>query len=950
MPLAICAASLATNANAAESATESLHTRIDRVLAASIDHPVAEVATDAEFLRRIWLDLAGMPPSPDDVKAFLADTAPQKRAAAVDRVLESPHFARHLATTLDVMLMERRAAKNVPDADWQAYIFQACRENRPLNELARAILRADSNDTANRPAAKFYLDRGPDPNLITRDVGRVFLGRDMQCAQCHNHPLISDYLQADYHGLLAFFESSSEQKLTEGKTARVAFAEQPGKNVVFDSVFVKNDKHMSGPRVPLESSVNEPIFAAGDEFRVRAAENVVPVLKSSRRALLADSIAGGKNQTFNENLANRLWALMMGRGLVYPVDGHQPDNPPVHPELLKLLGTELAAMKFDTRAFLREIALSKAYSRSVDLPRIDPSRGSEVMLKIAESKKLAESLHAKTTAAKTSFDAAVKAWYDAETTQIAAVAPVDAALAKHAEGAKASDAAVKVLTDTEVQLKARREAAAAVVEASNKAAEVVKRLPAEKELAAAAQKFVDRAKSIAPEVTTLEKTVAEKSTLAKKAADALVPLVKAVDDARIKAAPAREATLQKEQAVLAARRVLNEARVAEEHEKRRLKSLEAEAQFLLAEERIAGVKKTVESKRAELAKLDAEVNAAKQRAAELEKTTATAESTKLAAEKKLSETNAINDAYDKKIASVAKAIESADSARQQLGDDALVNEALAKLKTRADQLKLQSSDPKAKRTAAQADVQRAVDALKMATQTRDVARKVIVDRTAAVKKAQDSIDADDFQLKALAAERGSAVETLTTYWSNDFSIAQLKPLTPEQLGWSIMKASGVYDQYERQEIAALEKAQPLNDQTKRDPAKMKARAVELEQRVFDKLKGVLPTFVATYAAGAGQPQNDFFATVDQALFISNGEMVNNWFAPSGTNVSGRMVAEKDLAKAASDLYLTVLNRPASVEESADVTRVLTEQSANKPAAVQELLWGLLTSAEFRFNH
>ena len=82
--------------------------------------------------------------------------------------------------------------------------MKCVRENKPWNVLAREILQADGDDPAQRPAARFALDRGSDPNVLTRDIGRIFFGRDMQCAQCHDHPLVDDYLQSDYHGLLAF--------------------------------------------------------------------------------------------------------------------------------------------------------------------------------------------------------------------------------------------------------------------------------------------------------------------------------------------------------------------------------------------------------------------------------------------------------------------------------------------------------------------------------------------------------------------------------------------------------------------------------------------------------------------------------------------------------------------------------------------------------------------------
>ena len=91
------------------------------------------------------------------------------------------------------------------------------RENKPWNVLAREVLQADGDDPAQRPAARFALDRASDPNVITRDIGRIFFGRDMQCAQCHDHPLVDDYLQSDYQGLLAFVAPSYAHCANEGR-------------------------------------------------------------------------------------------------------------------------------------------------------------------------------------------------------------------------------------------------------------------------------------------------------------------------------------------------------------------------------------------------------------------------------------------------------------------------------------------------------------------------------------------------------------------------------------------------------------------------------------------------------------------------------------------------------------------------------------------------------------
>jgi hypothetical protein len=941
-----------TTASAAPPQSESLHARIDRMLDSGLDHPVAATATatDADYLRRITLDLTGMPPSVEELNAFLADQTTDKREKTVDRLLESPLFSRHLATTIDIMLMERRPTTSVSESDWQAYLLQACRENRPLNEVFRAILKADGNEAATRPAVRFYLDRGSDPNLITRDVGRIVFGRDMQCAQCHNHRLISDYQQSDYHGLLAFFATSAPVTLKEGKQEKVVFAENAGKDLTFDSVFVKNDKHMTGPRLPGEPALTEPVFPAGDEYQVKPADKVMPVPRFVRRVQLADHVASGKNEAFNENIANRLWAMMMGRGLVHPVDLHHPENPPSHPELMKMLATELVGMKFNAKAFLREIALTKAYGRSLDFIQVDPSVASRVALRITDVTQRIEVLNATADRAKDSYDNAVKAWYTAETVMIAAVAPIDTALAKHAEATKARDAEAKAFAVAQALLATRRETAKALTEAASKAEEVVKRLPAEKEIATAAQKFVDRSKLIATEIIGLDKALKDKEVVVKKANDALIPLAKSVDDARAKAAPLRETVWQKEQATLAARRGLSEARVAVEHEKRRLESLQVLASYLTLDARSAALKNAIDTKRASLLKADAEIKSASGRMMEVEKTVKTAEATRLTAEKTLTDLNMILDLHQKKRLGVTKAVEAAEAAQQLLAGDPAVGDALQKLKAKAEQLRLQSADPRSKRDLAQTEVKQAVDNVALSQRRLDDTRRELAQRGTAIKAMRSALVDDEAQAKAIATELATAIEALSTQWSNEFRMAQLKPLSPEQFGWSIMKVSNIYDNYWAQEEAELNKSTPLNDKARSDPAQRKARRDQIEQRVFDKLKGALPAFVKAYAAGAGQPQNDFFATVDQALFVSNGDTVNGWIKPMGSNIAARMIAEKDPAKATIDLYRTILTRTPTAEESADVVRMLNEQASNKPAAVQEILWGLLMSTEFRFNH
>ncbi|MCO6455261.1 MAG: hypothetical protein J5I93_08165, partial [Pirellulaceae bacterium] len=199
-------------------------------------------------------------------------------------------------------------------------------------------------------------------------------------------------------------------------------------------------------------------------------------------------------------------------------------------------------------------------------------------------------------------------------------------------------------------------------------------------------------------------------------------------------------------------------------------------------------------------------------------------------------------------------------------------------------------------------------------------------------------------------DQAAILAELSDRWASDFTVATLKPLTPEQLCWSVFRVTGVYDRYWQAEVAELDKSSPLTDEQRQDAAVQAARRSELEQRTFDKLKGNVGTFVAFYGAAAGQPQGDFFSTADQALFAANGGAINGWVAPAGDNVTERMIKQTDLRLAAEELYLGVLTRLPTDDEAAEVVKYLTDRAADKQVAAQELVWGLLNSAEFRFNH
>ncbi len=362
LALAVAAHSTSWIATAA-----SLPERIDSAIEAPLQVPTAQGCDDADFVRRIYLDLTGAIPSPQQTRFFLDDPAPEKRAALVDHLLNSPEYARRMQIWFDVMVMERRRDVHIPAPQWQAYLRRAFLENRPYNELVREILSADGSDPATRPAAKFYLDRAGDVDLVTRDIGRLFLGRDMQCCQCHDHPLIDDYHQQHYYGLVAFLNRS----LVFTDKNKKAFIGEKGISDVqkFKSVFFPDESHETPPRILDLEPISEPQFPKDQEHLVAPADGVRPVPKFSRRKRLALALTANDNRDFAKNAANRLWAMMLGRGIVEPLDLHHGDNPPSHPELLDALTDALIGADFNVKTILRGIALSKTYQRSSLLPK-----------------------------------------------------------------------------------------------------------------------------------------------------------------------------------------------------------------------------------------------------------------------------------------------------------------------------------------------------------------------------------------------------------------------------------------------------------------------------------------------------------------------------------------------------------------------------------------------------
>ena len=379
------------------SAQQPLHSRIDALITAkypNFDRIAAPLASDDEFVRRVHLDLVGCIPSAEQARAFLADKSPDKRQKLIDTLLGSQEFARHFGQVFDVLLMERRPSKTNLVAGWQEYLRTSFVENKPWDQLVREVLSSDGADPKTRPAGRFMLDRDGDAHTITRDVARLFLGLDLQCAQCHDHPLIPDYLQAQYYGLHAFLNRTSI--VNDAKMKMLVLSEKADGEVSYQSVFdpAKVTK-TSLPRVLDRPAIKDAEMVKGQEYIAKPDKTVRGVPKYSRRAQFGGELARADIAAFRLNIANRVWAQLMGLGIVHPVEKHHSGNPPSHPELLTLLADELAAHKFDLKWLVRELCLSKTYQRSSLAPSGEPPARSFAVaqLKPLTPEVLAFSLH-----------------------------------------------------------------------------------------------------------------------------------------------------------------------------------------------------------------------------------------------------------------------------------------------------------------------------------------------------------------------------------------------------------------------------------------------------------------------------------------------------------------------------------------------------------------------------
>jgi len=344
-------------------APQSVAEQIDRHVQTRLTEkniPASPACDDSEFIRRVFLDITGVIPPADRVVAFVKDNAADKRAGLVDELLADSKYGLNFADRwCDRIDVKDMPIYREPFVEWLAASFNA---NRGWDEIVYDLVTAGGSFNfitrgkrlgSSEPQALFVLlntedgvGKGPNPGWLAGESGRLFLGVQLQCAECHDHPFTDTWRHTDFWGLAAFFSGLRADR-------------QGGELRWSDSAVASTASNIAIPPSALKN-VGQivPARLLGEKIDYRSSEG------ESLRHSLARWMTAKENPLFATAIANRTWSHFFGRGLVMPEDDIRPDNPPTHPEVLDLLAGELRQSNFDLKHLIRCLCLSAAYQRT----------------------------------------------------------------------------------------------------------------------------------------------------------------------------------------------------------------------------------------------------------------------------------------------------------------------------------------------------------------------------------------------------------------------------------------------------------------------------------------------------------------------------------------------------------------------------------------------------------
>lgn len=315
----------------------------------------SDLCTDAEFIRRLFIDLTGLPPTIEDVKKFLADKQKSKvkRNALIDRLIGSPEFVEHWTNKWADLLQVNRKYLGTEGAKlFRDWIRKSVADNVPYDQFVYQVLSASGSNKTNPAASYFKIHRTPVDTM--ENTTHLFLSIRFNCNKCHDHPF-ERWTQDQYYETSAFFAQYGLKNAPESKGRTIGRTAVESGKPLFEVIFDKKDGEMVHERTGAKTP---PKFPYPAEFKAVEKE-------LSRREQLARWITSRDNQYFAKAYANRIWGYLTGTGLIEPIDDVRAGNPPSNPELLDKLTTDFLKHNFDVRHLMRVICQSRTYQLSI---------------------------------------------------------------------------------------------------------------------------------------------------------------------------------------------------------------------------------------------------------------------------------------------------------------------------------------------------------------------------------------------------------------------------------------------------------------------------------------------------------------------------------------------------------------------------------------------------------
>jgi hypothetical protein len=319
-------------------------------------------ADDATFLRRIFLDLVGTIPTETEAKQFLVDADSAKREKLIDKLLADQRYAIQQANVWDQVLFGRNPANG--DATrkrdgFKKWLTDQFAKNQAYDHWVRDLLLAEQAGSE-----LYYVQYRNQPEDATVAISRIFLGVQLQCARCHDHPF-ENWSQKDFYGMAGFLVRLVVFEEGTGEKRKFTVAEKSTGEVLFSGAVKDQKPGQKGepvkPKLLNGSTLDEPALPKDFKEPNFAATKSLPKPKFSRKEKLVEWLVDLKNPYFARAVCNRVWSQFMGRGLVHPVDDLSEKNRPSHPELFQLMTDQLVARKFDLKWLIRELVNSEAY-------------------------------------------------------------------------------------------------------------------------------------------------------------------------------------------------------------------------------------------------------------------------------------------------------------------------------------------------------------------------------------------------------------------------------------------------------------------------------------------------------------------------------------------------------------------------------------------------------------